>query len=142
MADPLVIHDDLLLFLTSWYRAALAARPEPVCAAVVVTHREPTIGEFPAKALIIRTDGGPDTSFLTGERDVGLSVLAGTQESPKEANDLAAIVHALRTQIPSPDPDNPVSAVLSSNGPYPVPEAQERARVYMNMTLAVLGRAI
>jgi hypothetical protein len=137
--DPLVAHDDLELFLVGWYRQALTARPETVCRGVVVDNKEPTGTTFPAKLLVIRNDGGPDTSILTAERDVGLSVLAGTKENPKDANDLARIVHALRNQIPAVEPGNPVSAVLASNGPFPVAEAQPRARRYITLTLSVVG---
>lgn len=142
MSDPLVVHTDLELFLCDWYRVALAARPEPVCQGVEVGNREPDEGEFPAKLLVIRDDGGPDTSLLTAQRNVGLSVLAGTHANPSEAIQLALIVHALRSQIPSPDPANPVAAVLSSNGPYAVQEAQDRARRYMTFGLSVVGRLL
>lgn len=140
MVDPLVIHADLELFLTGWYRAALDARSEPVCQGVTVTNREPGPNEpFPDKLLVIRCDGGVDTSIITAERDVGLSVLAGTVENPKDANDLARIVHALRTQIPAVAPGNPVAAVLASRGPLAVPESQPRARRYIPVTFAVTG---
>ncbi|WP_022886361.1 hypothetical protein [Glaciibacter superstes] len=135
MADPLVIHADLDLFLVGWYRRALAARPEAVCRNVVVDIRESNA----ARQLIVRADGGVDTSIISAERDVGLSILAGTVENPKDANDLANIVHALRTQIPAVEPGNPVTAVLRSSGPLPVPESQEKARRYITLTLAVAG---
>jgi hypothetical protein len=140
VAEPLVVHADLELFLTGWFRTALAARPEPVCQGVTVTNREPGPTEtFPNRLLVIRDDGGADTSVLTAERDVGLSILAGTKENPKDANDLARIVHALRSQIPAVAPDNPVSAVLSSRGPFAVTESQPKARRYITLTLAVVG---
>ncbi|WP_156459339.1 hypothetical protein [Microbacterium sp. Leaf436] len=141
MSDPAVIHADLVLFLVNWYRAALEARPEDVCRGVEVDNREPK-GDFPARLLVIRNDGGPDTSILTGRRNVGLSVIAGNEENPKDAEDLAAIVHALRTQIPSVDADNPVAAVLGSLGPYEVNESQPRARRYMTFSLSVVGKAL
>lgn len=144
MAEPLVAHADLELFLVGWYRTALAAlaATHPVCAGVRVVNREPTEGPFPAKLLVIRDDGGPDTSLLTGTRSVGLSVLAGTKENPKDAVDLALIVHALRNQIPAVAPGNPVAAVLESNGPVPVPEAQPRSRRYLTLTLSVVATAL
>jgi hypothetical protein len=135
VADPLVIHDDLELFLCAWYRNALAARPEDVCRDVVVSNTETN----DPKQLIIQDNGGPDTSIISAERDVGLSILAGTVELPQDANDLARIVHALRTQIPAVEPGNPVSAVIASNGPYAVPENQPKARRYISLTLAVAG---
>lgn len=139
MADPAVIHADLEMFLTDWYRRALAARPEPVCRDVEVGNTEPDDGEFPARLLVIHDVGGADTSIVTAERDVNLSVLAGTLENPKDANDLARIVHALRLQIPAVEPGNPVAAVLSSRGPMPVPEQQPRARRLVVVTFSVVG---
>lgn len=141
--DPLVVHDDLELFLTSWYRARILSRPEPVCADTEVDRVEPSPGpDFPKKLIVIRDDGGPETSILTGERSVGVSILAGTKANPKDAKELANIVYALRSQIPSSDPANPVAAVLDSTSPVMVPEAQERARVYFTLTLAVAGRLL
>lgn len=141
MADPLVIDSDLELFLTGWYRAALAARPEQVCAGVEVDNKEPSTGAFPSKLLVIRDDGGPATSQVTGERSVGFTVLAGSKLAPRDANDLIRIVLALVVLIPAPDggesPRNPVAAVLERNGPFPVVEEQDRARRFATVTFAV-----
>lgn len=142
MHEPTVAHADLELFLTGWYRERLAARPEPVCRGVVVDNWESWTDEYPRRLLLIRDDSGPTTSLLTAQRSVGLSVLAGSKENPQDANDLARIVHALRTEIPSTDPDNPVSAVLGAFGPHPVTETQPRARRYMTFTLSVVGKAL
>ncbi|GAA3947870.1 hypothetical protein [Microbacterium soli] len=138
--DPIVAYDDLELFLCSWYRSRILTRPEPVCTGVQVDRVE--FEPLPEKLIVIRDDGGPETSVLTGERSVGVSVLAGTRENPYPAKELARIAYALRSQIPSTDPGNPVSAVLDSTAPVMVPEAQERARVYFTLTLAVAGRPL
>jgi len=135
-----IIHTNLELFLTSWFRAALEARPEPVTDDVEVdrVEREP----LPEKLVVIRDDGGPDDWFLTGERSVGVSVLAGTRENPDPAKVIAAICSALAWTIPSTDPGNPVSAVLGVTSPVMVPESAERARVYLVLNLAVVGRPL
>ena len=135
MASPAVVHADLDLFLTAWYRAALAARPEPCCAGVVVDLQEGSA----SRQLIVRADGGTVTSIITAERDVGLSVLAGTKENPKDANDLARIVLALASQIPAVAAGNPVAALVRSSLPVPVAEASARARRYLTLTFAVTG---
>jgi hypothetical protein len=140
VADPLVIHADIVLFLTGWYRAFLDARDEECCRDVLVTDHEPLAGEdWPERLLVIRDDGGVDTSVLTAESSIGLTILAGTKENPTEADDLARIVHAARSQIPAVEPGNPVSAVLSSTRPVPVRETQPKARRYLSLTLAVVG---
>lgn len=138
--DPLVAHDDLELFLTGWYRRELAGRPEDICQRAEVSNRWPKPGEdFPDVLVVIRDDSGPDTSILTAERQVGISVLAGTRDDPQDAVTLARIVHALRSQIPAVEPGNPVAAVLGANGPYPVPEPQERACRYLTITFVVVA---
>lgn len=143
MAEPMVIHTDLELFLTTWYRAELAAWPDAIAHDVEVTNHEPSDdAPFPKKLLVIREDGGADDWFLTGERDVGLSILAGSKENPKDAKDLARIVHALRTRIPAVADGNPVTAVRASNGPYAVPESQPRARQYITLTLGVVAAGV
>lgn len=133
-----VIHDDLELFLTSWYRGALAARPESYAQGVQVNRVERA--PLPARLVVIRDDGGPVTSALTSERMVGVSVLAGTTLLPKDATDLARLCLALAPRIPSADPENPVAAVLGSTTPVLVFEAAERARAYFTLRLSVVGR--
>lgn len=158
MADPLVIDSDLELFLTGWYRTALAGADAAALAArvgasaglltgVEVDNKEPSTGTFPAKLLVIRDDGGPSTSAVTGERSVGFTVLAGSKLAPKDANDLIRIVLALVVLIPAPDapgqsPRNPVSAVLERNGPFPVVEEQDRARRFATVVFAVTPQPI
>ena len=140
MAEPTVLHSDLELFLTGWYRSALGARPEAVCANVKVDRVESN--PLPAKLVVIRDDGGADAWFLTGERSVGVSILCATKSAPKDAKDLAAIAYGIRTLIPSTALSNPVSAVLSSTSPVMVDEAQDRARVYFTLQLAVVGQPL
>lgn len=158
MADPLVIDSDLELFLTSWYRSALGGVDAAALATrigasaglltgVEVDNKEPSTGTFPAKLLVIRDDGGPATSAVTGERSVGMTVLAGKKLAPKDANDLIRIVLALVPLIPQPDvagqsPRNPVSAVLERNGPFPVVEEQDRARRFATVVFAVTPEPI
>lgn len=143
MADPLLVFDDLEMFLTGWFRAALAVRPEAVCADVTVDRVEPSgdASTWPAKVLVIRDDGTTDDELHTGDASIGLTVLAGTRENPHDAKHLARIVYGLLAQIPSGDPSNPVAAIGTRNGPFLVPEDQPRARVYTTATLRVASRA-
>lgn len=138
--DPIVTHGDLEMFLIGWYRDRLEERAEPVTDDVEVdrVEREP----LPLRLVVIRDDGGTETSFLTGEASIGVSVLAGTKSNPTDAKVLGEIAYALRSQIPSADPLNPVSRVLDSTRPVLIPESQERARVYFTLTLAVAGRPL
>lgn len=142
MTDPLIVFDDLELFLIGWFQAALDGRPEQVCADVDVVRVEPEgdVSTWPAKVLIIRDDGTSDDELHTGDASIGLTVLAGTKQNPKVAKDLARIVYALLALIPSADPGNPVAAVGDRNGPFLVAEEQKRARAYMTATLRVVAR--
>lgn len=144
VADPLLVFDDLEMFLGAWFRIALAGRPEPECAGVDVVRVEPAgdASTWPEKVLVIRDDGTTDDDLNTGDASIGFTVLAGTRENPKVAKDLARIVYALIATIPSGDPANPIAAVGTRNGPFLVDEAQKRARAYMTATLRVVSRLI
>ena len=135
-----VIHDDLVLFLTRWYRQALAERPEDVCLGVLVTDREPDpTQQFPERVLVIAADLNR-ASVVSDVADVRCSILAGTQLTPPDANDLAAIVRALGERIPAVESGNPVAALLSSAGPFVADENQDRARRLVTLELSVVGR--
>lgn len=144
MPDPITIFDDLETFFIGWFEVALAARPEPECAGVEVVRTEPTgdASTWPARVLVIRDDGTTAEDIFTGSASMGFTVLAGTRENPHAAKTLARIVYALLPQVPSGDPANPVAAVTSRTGPFLVPEAQARARVYSTATLAVAAHAL
>lgn len=140
---PKVIDADIEAFLTGWLRRELALRSEAYCLGVKVSNREPPPDTaFPERLVVIRYDGGPDTSILTSEASVGVSVLAGTKDDPQDANDLARMVKALLKDCAATEPGNPISAVLTANGPYPVPEDQPHARRYMTFTLALVGQQL
>jgi hypothetical protein len=143
VADPLLAHDDVEAFLIAWYRIFLAGRDEPICADVEVDRQEPADPPFPPKLLLINDDSGPTTSILTAQRSIRLGVLAGSVTNPQDAKDLARIVTAGASQIPGVDwvPGfpirNPVASVDEINGPFLVPESQERARTLTTLTLSV-----
>ncbi len=143
MADPAVIQGDLVGYVIEKYRTLLHARSEPNCIEATVRDREPSpTDEWPPVLVVVRDDGGPDTSILTGERSVGISCILGTKEDWTPAMDLARIVHALRVELPGVGPDVPVSAVVDSSGPILVPEAEPQARAFVNLTLAVAGNPL
>lgn len=131
-----VIHADLEAYLVDAYRLLLAEHGEPDVE-VDRIERDP-----PGELVVIRDDSGPTTSRVTAERMVGISVLAGTRESPKRAKDLGALAAALAWKLPTPDPANPVAAVYTVNGPYLVAEQQTRARAYFTVRMSVVGRAL
>jgi hypothetical protein len=149
--DPLVAHDDLDLFLTTWFRWWLATLDAPhaaIVAGVVVDVAEPALGEFPAKLLLLRMMDRTTTGLLTADALVHIEVLAGTRQDPKSAADLMRIVLAGLNQIPDTDLvlteglRNPVASLNDQNGPYPIPEKQDRTRLFANATFGVTAVAL
>ncbi|MBW8025292.1 hypothetical protein EOG37_01170 [Clavibacter michiganensis subsp. michiganensis] len=139
MADR-VIHADLQAFLIPWLAAELDARPEEVCRDVSVRDTEPIAGRpMPKRMVIIRDDSGSTRSTVTAERSIGISVLAGTKESPEDAVDLALIVNALISDVARPEAGNPVARVDDMTGPFYVAEDLPSARRYSTATLVVVG---
>lgn len=137
---PRVVHANLTLYLTGRFRSEVKARPEPYCSGVTVSNKEPDAGQsFPKKLIVVRDDGGPDTSLVTGERLVGVSVLCDVE---MDADDLALMVHAIGRDLADNAPGNPIAAVLDSNGPFAVPETQPRFRRYMTFNYSVVGTAL
>lgn len=135
-----VIYGDLVLFLTGWYRAALAGRLEDVCRDVVVTNTEPDVSlPFPTRMLIIAADLNR-VSVANDEADVRLSILAGTALTPQDAVDLSLIVRALGERIAAVEPGNPVAALLGAAGPFVADENQDRSRRLVTLTLSVTGQ--
>jgi hypothetical protein len=140
-----VLHTDLEQFLPGWYRNAFAELAEEYCQGVQFDRVEPDAasGEpFPARLVVFRDDSGPSDLLGTGERSIGVSVLAGTKEDPTEAKQIALMVHALAPRLPAVEAGNPITALRGRNGPYAVAENQPRARQYLTLTLAVAGRPL
>jgi hypothetical protein len=136
-----VLHVDLELFLTTWFRRELALRPEAYCknVSVVITEPSDPAKPFPARLLVIRWDGSSRTSALSAEASIGLSVLAGSKANPKDANDLVLMVQALAEKLPAVEQGNPVTDLRESTGPFAIAEQQDRARRYLTITLGVVG---
>jgi len=136
MAIP--VQSDLELFLTAWYRQRLDDHNNELLHDFEVGNREPPHGPFPKKLLVIRDDGGP-SDYFTGETALGLSVLMGNPENPLDAKRALAIILGMLWDIPAPNagenPRNPITSIESVNGPYPVDEAQDRARQYGTATV-------
>lgn len=137
-----VLHLDMELFLVGWYRTHLAARPEAYCQGFSVDNKEPDPSKpFPARLLVVRSDGATRTSMATANASVGLSILAGTKLMPKDAIDAALMVLALAEKLPAVELGNPVAALLASAGPFVADEDQQRARRYVTLELSTVGTA-
>lgn len=139
-----VLPPDIELYLTGWLRAELAGSSSVPSGGRVATREwSPPPGSPnaapPTWQVIVRDDSGPDTSVITQEITVGISVLAGSKDNPVPANDLARTVKAIMREAATTDPSNPIAAVTGSLGPYAVPENATFARRYMTFDLSVVG---
>lgn len=129
-----VVPPDLELWLTDHLRGLLPST-------VRVSNKEPAGPDaFPAMLVVVRDDSGPKLSAVSFQRQVGFSVIAGSRTRDKQAGDLARLVYSIVT-----DPglalidSGPIAFVddESVNGPYSVPETQDRARKYMTVGYTV-----
>lgn len=141
-----VIFTDLEKFLTGHIRTELAALPGQPYSGGFISNKfyDPETDEQrspPPFQVIVRDDSGPDTSIITQEPTVGVTVLMGEDASQgEEATDLALVVKMIVKDCAGTDPGNPVAAVLGGAGPYKVSEPSGVPRRYMTFELAVTGR--
>lgn len=142
-----VIFTDLEKFLTGYIRDELAALPGLPYSGGFVSNQfytpDPEVpGDPPAYQIIVRDDSGPDTSVITQEPNVGITVLLGDDPSQgEEATELAQVVRMIVKGCAGIEPGNPVAAVLGSSGPFKVAEQSGRPRRYMTFELSVSGQA-
>lgn len=101
--------------------------------------RETDAGEPPRWQVIVRDDGTDDIELGVGSASIGVSVLAGSKQDPSPADDLARFVKRIVRATPRVEPGNPVAAVTSLRGPWPVEEPTTYARRYMTCELTVVG---
>ncbi len=143
-----VIHSDLEEFLTGHIRAVLeqlaadaTSEYQALADGVFVSDRHPDSRRD--KTVVVRDDGGPTTGITTRETTVGVTVLAGEDETDgKECADLALLVQAIVRACPGPDPGNPVAEVRRTSGPFKVRDPSGQPRRYFTADLAVVGKAI
>lgn len=141
-----VIHTDLELYLVHYLQdrlAEIAAGPlgahQALADGVYVGSRHPP--ERRPKTVVVRDDGGPTTSLVTKNPSVGVTILAGDDETDgQEATDLALLVAALVAGSPGTQPGNPIAAVLEMNGPYAVKDESGQPRRYFTASLVVAGQ--
>lgn len=131
-----VLPPNVPLFLTGFVRGELGKRAESFCKDVFVSNKFAPASPPRARQVVIRNDGGADTSVITSEPSVGVTVLAGSEA---DADNLAAMVKAFIRDSPGSEPGNPIAAVAQSFGPYEVPEESTSHRRYMTFTFSVVG---
>lgn len=128
MTTP-VVFPDVELWATGWLRAALAGRPEPYAADVLVGVVVPTTRR--PRMVMFRRDGGPRLDATREAARLGVNVWGSSEQ---EASNLARLVAALLWAAPD---GNPVCKATQLAGPSPV--ADEQPRRYMTFELVVRG---
>ena len=130
--------------LELWFTTFLRAEAQAAGLDVGLDNKEPADLKLPlAKPLIVvRDDSGPRIDYVTFERAVGFSVLAGTRMWTQPANDLArwlaSVVHDEELALVA---GSPIASVDwgGCNGPYPVPDELDVARRYLTGRYVVAG---
>lgn len=92
----LIVFADVEEWATGFLRAQLAARPEPYAAGVFCSIALPD-RDAPARAVIVRRDGGPQTGLVTEVARLGINIYAPTDA---EANGLARLSRAILLASP------------------------------------------
>lgn len=138
-----IIHADLEQWGVGWLQEQIDARPEEVCADVVVDRKEPGPGEpWPKRLVVLRDDGSTEDELNVDSAALGATIYAGTKVLPKDANDLARIVRAIIRDAARVEPGNPVAAVVASAGPFKVDDERPEAVRYLTFELKVVGSAL
>lgn len=111
---------------------------------VEVGNKEPDTLTVPRSRplIVVRDDSGPREDWTTFDRSVGFTVLAGSKQNDKPANDLARLVASIVH-----DPDlvligaSPIAYVdfTGCRGPFPVSEELDIARRYLTGQYTAVG---
>lgn len=138
-----VIPPNLALWLSTHVRAAAAAADGPGVA-VDVVNREPQSLRLPLTKplIVIRDDSGTRTDWTTFDRSIGASVLAGSREYEKPADDIALwLAGVLFDDGLALVDGSPIASVTwdGCNGPYPVLEELDVARRYLTAQYVATG---
>lgn len=132
---------DLELWLCDYVRALAAAEDVDVD----VTNAESDDLQLPLErpVLVLREDPGSRLDHTTFDRAIGASVIGGSESNPKPTRDLARWLAGILfdLELPLAAIDCPIVSVDPDgcNGPYPVTEELDVARMYLTAQYTVVG---
>lgn len=131
MPTPAVIFPDTELYLTTYLRTALAARPEAYASGVTVATTIPN--PRGTRMIAVRRDGGTRQDVIRETARMSLRIFADTEQN---ANDLTRLVRALVGACAGAT-SSPVVAVRESGGPVRVedPSGQHLRLVSFDLTV-------
>ena len=135
-----VLDADLEKFLTGFIRQELALIGSPIAQGVFVSNAFPP--EQRPKTVVVMDNGGPSSSIITTETQLGVTVAAGDDSSQgAEAKELARLVKMIIKDSPRTDAGNPVAAVTRASGPYRITEDGGQPTYYLTFELVIVGQA-
>lgn len=138
-----VLPPDTELFLCTWLRS----EANRLNLNIEVGNQEPETLTFPLTRplVIVRDDGGPQSSPITYERTIGLTVLGGSRRDAQATMDLARTMYALATSTQACLAEgSPLVAIDhgASQPPYRVADEADTTRAYMTIEATVQGTDI
>lgn len=134
MPLPAIAPPDVILWATTYFRAALNARLEPVAATAFVSDEVPN-PRRPAM-VVIESDGGPRLDYVRSAVRLRFQVWGATK---KDATDLALIVYALVAACPN---GAPVCAVSALAGPWRVADESDQPKQFLTAELVLRGDSL
>ena len=134
MPLPAIAPPDIILWATGYFRAALAARTEPVATAAFVSDEIPN----PRRPVmvVIESDGGPRLDYVRSAVRLRFQVWGVTK---KDATDLALIVYALVAACPN---GAPVCGVSALAGPWRVADESGQPKMFLTCELILRGATV
>lgn len=129
--------------LEAWLCAYLRSQLKPSHGTIHVSNREPDDynGSYPL--VVVRDDGGSQSSRVLFDRSIGITVRYGSRSAPGPCRDLAARIYGLLTdpEICSLD-SSPIAGIDEDgcNGPYFVAEDANIARCYLTLEFSAIGK--
>lgn len=133
MAEP-IASPDVPLWLCTWLRAALTARPETICTGVFVSDEMPNPRR--TKMVIVRRDGGRRRSLVLEDLSLGVNVWAATK------TDTATLSFIVQGLIASTQALGPMVTVIPASGPTIVPDESEHHRRYLTFDVTARCKTI
>jgi len=137
----MMIFPNSVMAACDWIRGQLPAG-QPWSDALVTKHWDDTVNTDTPWAVIVRNDGGSDTSPISQNIALGVTCFGprlGTEPDEIACERLAQHVAAILRDCAQPGPVNPFAGCTDLNGPYPVPSDTGRPCYYLTCGLEVVA---
>jgi hypothetical protein len=137
MTMPAVIFPDIERVLVAAIKAELVARAETYAQNVYVATKKPAADKnpYPARIVVIRSDGGPKLDWVRKSERIGITIWADTYA---DASELARLIEALAITLTSDSVK--LSQVILS--PIRIDEAGPQECRYITLELITKGSTL